>query len=82
MSSVLEERLTDVAKWYDYHSRRVPVDNIPARLQFQGKAIDCLLELLAIAALDIKRLEGNKGRNEHLWLPNGIEIKGDIKRFG
>ncbi|MCI0526270.1 MAG: hypothetical protein L0Y56_02280 [Nitrospira sp.] len=80
MSVPLEEKLADVGKWYDYHLRRVSTDNVPARLHLQGKAIECLLELLALAAADIQRLEGHK-RSNSLWLPNGISVSGDLKRF-
>ena len=81
MSRAFEERLADIGKWYDYHLRRLSADNIPARLKLQGKAIECCLELFALAAADIQQLEGQK-RSNSLWLPNGVSIGGDLRRFG
>ena len=55
--------------------------NYDKRLQFYEKTIDGLLELVAIAAEDIRVLEG-RHKSASLWIPNGIEYSGDVRKFG
>jgi hypothetical protein len=55
--------------------------NYDKRLQFYEKTIDGLLELVAIAAEDIRILEG-RHKSKHLWIPNGVEYSGDVRKFG
>jgi len=85
MSSVdhlpLEKRLIDTAVWYNKNKKRIPAGNLPKRCEFLEKTCDILIELLA---LTVTRIQGTEGRpkGSMLWLPNGINVEGDLSSFG
>lgn len=81
MSRDLEKRLADWGVWYHQNKKRIPVMDLQKRHDFQEKVIDGLLELVAIAAEDIRTLEG-RARSKSLWLPDGMHVTGDLKKFG
>lgn len=77
MSQEFEERLTDYFKWFRHHQSELHnTESIKPVVQFYGKALDGCLELLAIAAKDIQKLE-HRERFIHkpgsgLFLPPGV----------
>ncbi len=81
MAREFEKRLTEWAVWFHQNKPRVPKDDIRKRMDFQEKTIDGLIELLAIAAEDIRTLEG-RAKSPNLWLPNGVQITGDLHKRG
>jgi hypothetical protein len=81
MARDLEKRLTEWGLWFHENRKRIEPMNYDKRLQFYEKTIDGLLELVAIAAEDIRVLEG-RHKSAHLWIPNGIEYSGDVRKFG
>ena len=81
MARDLEKRLTEWGLWFHENRKRIEPMNYDKRLQFYEKTIDGLLELVAIAAEDIRVLEG-RHKSQHLWIPNGIEYSGDVRKFG
>ena len=74
---VLERRLADTAVWFHKNMSHIPLDNLAARQMFLQKAFWILLE---IQALLLERMRDDKQTN--LWLPKGMELMGDIKKFG
>ena len=81
MARDLERRITEWGLWFHENKGRIPPMNYDKRLQFYEKTIDGLLEIVAIAAEDIRILEG-RSKSKHLWVPNGIEYSGDVRKFG
>ena len=81
MSTLLEERIRDWAVWFHQNKDRMPSDNLRKRLDFLEKALDGCLELVAIATKDIQKLE-HREKSPNLWLPSGVDIQGDIRKFG
>lgn len=83
MSKRFEERLTEWALWFHENKDRSCNASLPDQIKFQAKAIDGLLECLALAAKDIQNLEHRAGeRSNHLWLPGKVNITGDLGRRG
>ena len=80
MARELEKRLTEWAVWFHQNKPRLQPDNLRKRLDFAEKAIDGLLECMAIAAEDIRTLEGRQ-KSARLWLPSGIQVNGDMREF-
>lgn len=81
MARDLEKRVVEWGVWYHENKGRIPPMHFEKRLAFYEKTIDGLIELLAIAAEDIRTLEGRK-RSNQLYLPDGVTMTGDIRRFG
>lgn len=71
------KELVDWTVWYMQNKQRVADDNLKLRCDFQEKAIDGLLSLIALLAREVKpQLE----KSDHLWLPTGVEFNG--RHFG
>lgn len=81
MSGESEERLAEWAVWFHENKRRIPVDNLKAQNLFLLKAVDGCLEMLARTLKDVQILEERNPLNK-LWLPQGVDIKGDVTKFG
>lgn len=81
MARELEKRIMEWGLWFHENKKRIPPMNYDKRLQFYEKTIDGLLEIVAIAAEDLRTVEG-RAKSNVLWLPSGIEGKGDYRRFG
>ena len=81
MSSELEDRLTEWALWFHENKKRIPPENLRKQNEFLSKAVDGCLELIAIAAKDIQTLE-RRDPLRKLWLPKGVTVEGDMKKFG
>lgn len=78
MAREFEKRLTEWAVWFHQNKPRLPVHDLRKRIEFLEKSIDGLLECLAIAAEDIRTLEG-RGKSPTLWLPSGMLQNGDVR---
>jgi hypothetical protein len=74
---LLERRLAETAVWFFKNMEYIPLDNLASRQAFLQKSFWILLE---IQALMLERMRGDK--ESSLWLPKGMEIAGDIKKFG
>jgi hypothetical protein len=76
---ILEQRLADTAAWFFANKDRIPLDNLAAKQKFLEKAVWMLIEIAALQADRIHQLEGN---GSSLWLPKGLAVRGDVKKFG
>ena len=77
----LERRLIDTALWFHKNKDRIPRDNLAKRLDFLEKALDIHIEMVAML---VDRMQMSEGRpaGRSLWLPNGMELTGDLTKFG
>lgn len=83
MSQSVEKRLEEIFRWYEYNKGVIPPENLGKRLDFTQKTIDCLFELIVLQAENIQALELRAGsRSRKLYLPNGVTVMGDLKKFG
>lgn len=69
MSELLERRITEWATWYHKNHDRIPPGDVLKQLQFLQIVVDGFLEIAAITAKDIQRLEGRGGGA--IRMPNG-----------
>lgn len=74
----LEQRLADTALWFHSNIGHIPRDNLASRQAFLEKGFWCMLE---ISALLLERLR-NERASKALWIPSGIDIQGDVKKYG
>lgn len=81
MSKETENRLEEIARWYYYNEKTIPVENLGKRMEFYQIAVSNLLELCVRQQEDIRRCEG-RPKSTNLWLPDGMKMAGDVKRFG
>ena len=79
MSARFDKQLDDFFKWYNFHKEQIPRDNLTRRMDFYDKMLANMFLLLKIAAEDLEMLEGPR---RQLWLPSGMEVKGDVTKFG
>lgn len=77
--TVFGRELQEWAVWYVKNKRRVPEENLRLRCDFQEKAIDGLFNLVALLAREVKP---QINRSDALWLPGGVSVDGDPRRFG
>lgn len=77
----LEQRLADTTVWFYKNMGRIPRDNLAGRQAFLEKALWILLEINALATERIHELEGMKAGTS-LWMPRGVSVNGDIRKFG
>lgn len=73
MSQEFVERLTDWSKWYHY--QKDSARDFDKEMEFLKRSIDGCLELLAIAAADIKALETGTVRSTILYTPSGLTVR-------
>tara|TARA_Y100000034_G_C6750807_1_gene333716 strand:+ start:78 stop:371 length:294 start_codon:yes stop_codon:yes gene_type:complete len=76
----LEQRLVDTAIWFHNNKDRLPRHDPIKRLDFMEKMLDITLEINAMLVQRMQKAEGR--RNSPLWLPAGIDVQGDIRKFG
>ena len=76
---ILEQRLADTAGWFFANKDRIPLDNLASKQKFLEKTCWLLIEICALQTERIHELEGNKGG---LWLPRGMQVHGDVRKFG
>lgn len=74
-----EQRLADTAIWFFENKDRIPIDNLASRANFLIKAVWLLIEMNALLLDRVHELEGGKST---LWLPKGMNARGDMKKFG
>jgi hypothetical protein len=74
-----ESRLAETAAWFFGNKDRMPIDNFASRADFLFKACWMLIETNALLLERIHELEGGKSK---LWLPKGMKMSGDVKKFG
>lgn len=75
---VLERRLADLTLWFYKNKSEIARDNLAARQAFLEKAFWTLLE---VNALLLERTRENQG-STNLWLPKGVQVNGDLRKFG
>lgn len=75
----LEQRLADTAAWFFSRKDDLSRDNLASRQDFLEKTCWLLIEICALQTDRIHKLEGNKAG---LWLPAGIQVTGDVRKFG
>lgn len=80
-NQVLERRLADLAVWYYQNKTRIPPENLTAKMAFLEKAMWILLEVNALQVERIHELEA-RSKSKSLWLPKGLVVEGDIRRYG
>lgn len=69
----LEQRLADTAAWFFHNKDRIPLDNLASKQRFLEKTCWLLIEICALQADRIHKLEGGSGT---LWLPRGMLADG------
>ena len=77
----LERRLIDTAVWFHQNKDRIPVDNLGAKVEFLTKSLDIALELIAMLSERLHQAE-HRQVSERLYLPKGVNISGDLRKFG
>lgn len=77
----LERRLVDTAVWFHKNKDRIPIENLGSRVEFLTKSLDIAIELIAMLAERLHQAEQRPG-SQKLYLPRGIDVRGDLKRFG
>ena len=78
MSRQTDQKLEDLAKWYYEHNQIVRAYDLIKRIEFLETTIHNLLYLQTYVVEDIQKIEGRS----HLWMPDGVRVSGDMKRFG
>lgn len=77
----LEQRLADLTVWYYRNKGDIPIDNLAAKAAFMEKTIWILLEVCALQVERLHELE-HRDRAKGLYLPRGVSVAGDVKKFG
>lgn len=73
MSAQSEDKLRNLTVWFFENYKRIPPENIRKRMDFQQKAIICLMEVVVAQAEDIQKMEQRSPRGK-LWLPSSVRI--------
>lgn len=76
-----ERRLMDTAVWFHKSKERIPHDDVFKRLEFTEKTLDITLELFAMCLQRMQQVEG-RPKSANLWLPSGMQARGDMTRYG
>ena len=77
----MERRLADLTLWFYKNKKDIPLDNLASKAAFLEKTIWILLEVLALQAERLHEME-NRGRSSNLYLPKGVRVEGDVKKYG
>jgi hypothetical protein len=77
-NKVLERRLADLAIWFYQNKTRIAPSNLQARVEFLEKAFWIQAEVIALTTERIREAEGG---HKNLWLPHGLDVRGDVRRF-
>lgn len=75
----LEQRLADTAAWFFNNKDRIPPMDLAKRVEFLTKTCWLLIE---ICALQTDRIHQAEGKSSQLWLPRGLNARGDVRKFG
>ncbi|PWT71722.1 MAG: hypothetical protein C5B59_17235 [Bacteroidetes bacterium] len=81
MGRELDRKTIELVEWYHYNKDRIPPAELKKRCDFYEKTIDIILERLIIICEDFRKAE-NRPASSHLYLPNGMLVNGDLKKFG
>jgi hypothetical protein len=81
MSRETEKRLIEWAVWFHENSPRIPKNDLQKRCDFLQKNLDGLYELMTRVCEDLRIAEGRPVSNR-LWLPEGVKMTGDVRKFG
>jgi hypothetical protein len=81
MSQETEERLAEWAVWFHQNKKRIPPGNLAKQNLFLLKSVDGCLEVIAMLLKDVQLLE-HRSPIGQLWLPKGMDVHGDITKFG
>ena len=73
----LEQRLADLTVWFYRNRKAVSPDNLHMRMKLAEDVLWIMLEVVALTMDRLQELE-HKGKSEHLWIPNGIRVEGDL----
>jgi hypothetical protein len=74
----LECRLADIAVWFYKNVGFIPPENLTKRQLFLEKAFWNQIELNALL---LERLHEQKSGSKSLWLPAGLDVHGELKRY-
>ena len=82
MSQKTAEKFQDFYVWFTEHKN--DHGGVPERLAFLEKAMDVFADTVLYALEDITDLEGRPKESigRRLWTVNGMNLRGDVKRFG
>lgn len=78
-STPFGERLVEYAVWYHKNLRRIPEGDLAKRCRFLEVAMGGCLELIAMLAKEVKP---ELAKQRVLYIPKGVEVQGDLTRFG
>ena len=76
---MLEQRLADTAAWFFANRGRIDKMNVIKKCEFLEKTCWLLIEMNALLTDRVHKLEG---KSATLWLPRGMNAKGDVRQFG
>ena len=76
----LERRLMQTALWF--HKNKDRISDPLRKIEFMEKTLDITLELMALTVQRMQEVEGRGGKSANLWLPAGMNVSGDVKRYG
>lgn len=79
-NKLLERRLADLTVWHYKNKKGIPLDNLAARQAFLEKAFWIALEVNALLLERVHELEAKRGGG--LWIPKGVQMNGDARKFG
>lgn len=76
-----DEAFQDWFKWFNYNKSCLPPMDLKKRCDFMEKALNGFVGVLALYVKDIQLLE-QRSNPAQLYLPRGIDVSGDLTRFG
>lgn len=76
---MVENDLRDVIVWYHENKGRIPRENLRKRLDFTETALNNAFNVMISMCEELQKV---RGKPSALWLPNGMKVSGDVKRFG
>jgi hypothetical protein len=73
-----EHELREFFEWYVHHKGTIPPHDLPKRIEFLETTITNMAKVMAGMVEELQERRGSR----HLWIPNGVEIRGDLSRRG
>lgn len=82
MSQRTTEKFRDFYLWFTENKNRQ--GGVPERLAFLEKAMDVFADTVLYAVEDITDLEGRPKESigRRIWTVNGMQVRGDVRKFG
>ena len=82
MSKTLDEKVKDVAQWWDWNKRTAM--SMEQELKFTRRLIENLFDVITLLANDIRSLEGRPAESlgRALYTPRGVQVQGDLRKVG